>query len=364
MYLPMRAATLLLWLAMSCISGQILAQVPAWALLPFVKVDSVNPILQPRWSPAWRDPISGQEVHWMSHNVLNPAAVVKDGKLYLLFRAQDSSAQAPSGTSRIGLAYSSDGLHFHIHSTPVLYPAHDALLRYEWPGGIEDPRVVKREDGLYVMTYTAYDGHTARLCIASSRDLLHWTKHGLAFPDTPNLWSKSGAIISTYREGGPVAQKIQGKYWMYWGDTHIFLASSSDLIHWYIVRDSSGHLLSVLAPRPHHFDSRLVESGPPPIWTTHGILLIYNGMNAADSLRDPAWPPDMYGVGQAWIDPLHPQRVLHRLTSPFLIPEKTYELHGQVNRVCFAEGLVRLAGKWFLYYGTADSRVAVAVHQP
>jgi predicted GH43/DUF377 family glycosyl hydrolase len=293
MHLPKCHAVLYLWLMMSFISSHILAQAPAWALLPFVKVDSVNPILQPQWSPVWKDPISGQEIHWMSHNVLNPAAMIKDGMCYLLFRAQDSSAQAPSGTSRIGLASSSDGRHFHIFPAPILYPAHDTMLRYEWPGGVEDPRLVKRDDGLYVMTYTAYDGHTARLCIATSRDLLHWTKQGLAFPDTPNLWSKSGAIISTYQTGAPVAQQILGKYWMYWGDTHIFLASSPDLIHWHIVRDSSGHFLSVLAPRPYHFDSRLVESGPPPIWTPHGILLIYNGMNTADSQRDPAWPPDM-----------------------------------------------------------------------
>jgi predicted GH43/DUF377 family glycosyl hydrolase len=43
-------------------------------------------------------------------------------------------------------------------------------------------------------------------------------------------------------------------------------------------------------------------------------------------------------------------------------PEKKYEITGQVNQVCFLEGMVPFNGKWFLYYGTADSKIAVAVH--
>jgi predicted GH43/DUF377 family glycosyl hydrolase len=41
-------------------------------------------------------------------------------------------------------------------------------------------------------------------------------------------------------------------------------------------------------------------------------------------------------------------------------PEKDYEIAGQVNQVCFLEGLVKYKGRWFVYYGTADSKIAVA----
>lgn len=43
--------------------------------------------------------------------------------------------------------------------------------------GCEDPRIVKI-DGIYFMTYTAYDGTTARLSLATSNDLKIWQKHG------------------------------------------------------------------------------------------------------------------------------------------------------------------------------------------
>src|SRR3546814_6385701 len=80
------------------------------------------------------------------------------------------------------------------HAHPVLYPDNDKMQQFEWDGGVEDPRVVLAEDGLFVMTYTAYDG-TARLCVATSRDLVHWVKHGPAFGQAfEGVWTKAGSI--------------------------------------------------------------------------------------------------------------------------------------------------------------------------
>ena len=95
---------------------------------------------------------------------------MRDGKVYLIYRAEDTIGKY-AGTSRIGLAESSDGLHFTRHPAPVLYPDNDAQKKYEWEGGCEDPRVVEDSNGVYYMTYTAFDGKTARMLIASSSDL-------------------------------------------------------------------------------------------------------------------------------------------------------------------------------------------------
>jgi len=107
-----------------------------WALLPFTKVDSVNPILTPG-NGRFADPILHRQVSWEEKDVFNPAAVVKDGTLYLLYRAQDRIGH-PAGTSRIGLASSQDGLHFTRSELPVLYPDNDAEKKLEWEGGCED----------------------------------------------------------------------------------------------------------------------------------------------------------------------------------------------------------------------------------
>jgi predicted GH43/DUF377 family glycosyl hydrolase len=93
------------------------------------------------------------------------------------------------------------------------------MKRYEWEGGIEDPRVVHGPNGTFVMTYTSYDG-TARLCVATSQDLRTWTKHGPAFQkafdgEFRDAWTKSGSIITAPQpDGRLIAAKINGVYWM------------------------------------------------------------------------------------------------------------------------------------------------------
>lgn len=350
-----------------------------WQLTGFIKADSINPILTPS-AGSFNDPIWKKPVNWEEKDVFNPAIVVKDGKVYMLYRAQDKIG-LPGGTSRIGLAESPDGLHFTRAANPVLYPDNDAYKKYEWQGGCEDPRVVEDENGTYYMTYTAFDGKLARLLVATSKDLVHWTKYGPAFKDAYNgkyldKWSKSGSIVSRYENGKIVAVKINGKYWMYWGDKFIWAATSDDLIHWTPLQMKMGQepsvplkgealnmpdLRIVIATRDDRFDNDLVESGPPAMLTDQGIVLIYNGRNLHPNFDNGLLPEGSYAGGQVLIDKNDPLRVVDRSNHYFIRPDKPYEITGQVNRVCFLEGLAQFNNHWFLYYGTADSKIAVAV---
>ena len=97
-------------------------KVKEWSLQNFVKVDSLNPILNPSGKEQFICPVTKQQTAWNERNVLNPAAVVKDGKVYLLFRSQDNNM-----TSRIGLAISDDGVHFTKQPEPVFYPLEDSM---------------------------------------------------------------------------------------------------------------------------------------------------------------------------------------------------------------------------------------------
>lgn len=342
-----------------------------WTFGPFVKSTEINPILLPDSTSTFRCPIRNTMVKWEEKDVFNPAAIVRNDTVFLLYRAEDKTGKY-AGTSRIGLAYSTDGLHFAKHPVPVFYPDNDSLKKYEWEGGCEDPRIVEDENGIYYMTYTAYDGDKARLMIATSADLYHWTKHGLALSfkeerehkmdnslDMKSIWSKSGSIVCKYKNGKSIATKINGHYLMYWGDTNIFYAISNDLIHWRPVVDLNG-LAVVFGPRKGKFDSDLVEPGPPAMLTNYGILLMYNSRN--DTAKgDKRLPQHIYTASQILIDPSNGYNVWYRMDTYFMKPDKPYETTGQVNQVCFIEGLVNYKGKWFLYYGTADSKIAVAV---
>jgi len=329
-----------------------------------------NPIVKADSSYTFMDPIKKQTVKWQRADVFNPAAIVKDGKVYLLYRCEDNPAAALGGrTSRLGLAESEDGIHFKKFPEPVLYPANDSFNKYDFPGGCEDPRLVQTEDGTYVVAYTSWNYETPRLSIAFSKDLFHWEKKGPAFSKAhngkfANEATKSGSIITEMVMGKPVAAKINGKYWMYWGEHIINLAWSENLYDWNPLLDDKGELLAVVRTRPKMFDSDLTECGPPAIITNKGIELFYNGKNATDENADPNLPKGMYSVGEVVFDPNDPQKVISRSDTCFLKPTLPHEVTGQYKAgTTFAEALVFFKGKWFLYYGTADSFVGVAVSE-
>lgn len=333
----------------------------SWQLLGFEKADELNPVLLPDTTTRFFDPIRQDSVKWEGKDVFNPASLVRNDTLFLLYRAEDFVGKF-NGTSRIGLAWSLDGLNLTRLPEPIFYPENDSIKYLEWEGGSEDPRIVENGRGTYFMTYTAYDGDKARLLIASSDDLKTWTKYGSVFTQEKdiNAWSKSGAIVSRLDGSRMVATKINGKYWMYFGDTDLFIASSSDLIKWEPVRDGQGNWKKVLSPRAGMFDSDLVEPGPPAILTDDGILLIYNSRNMQE---DYELPKGTYAAGQALFASHNPVELIDRSDSYFFHPTEPYEMTGQVNNVCFVEGLSFYKGKWFLYYGTADSKIAVAVSE-
>ena len=289
------------------------------------------------WRRASNEPvISPQGNGWEAAGTFNPAVVLRDGKFVMLYRARDAA-----GTSRLGYAESSDGVHFVRRPEPVLSPE----TEYEKDGGVEDPRLVKIGE-TYYLTYTGYNKKDAQLCLATSKDLAHWERKGVILPAYAGKWNvgwtKSGAIVP---------EKIDGKYWMYWLGTaadktdQMGLSYSADLVRWTEALDTP-----VLPKRPGKFDSLVVEPGPAPILTPDGIVLIYNG--ADDKLA--------YRTGVAIFDRKDPRKLISRTNEPIFAPEMEWEKVGQVPNVVFVEGMARQGGRFLIYYGGADKYVGVA----
>ena len=268
--------------------------------------------------------------------VFNPTVVKRGNAYVMLFRAQDAK-----GTSRIGYASATDGVHFVARPEPVLSPE----APYEKNGGVEDPRVVQIGDTFY-LTYTGYNTVDAQLCLATSVDLIHWDRKGVIMPAKRGRWNtgwtKSGAILP---------EQVNGKYWMYYmadakgKPDQTGVAYSTDLLHWTEALDHP-----VLPRRKGHFDSRVTEPGPAPIITKDGIWLVYNG--ADDKL--------VYRTGWALFDLKDPTKLLRRSDQPVFRPERAWERVGQVPNVVFVEGMVRDGSRWLFYYGGADRTVGVA----
>src|SRR5260370_25607975 len=111
----------------------------AWTFGPFVK-PAQNPVITPNPASHFRSPMTDSVVAWEEYATFNPAAVGKDGKLFVLYRAEVASGEQQIGRhpSRLGFAESSDGVRVPRPVAPVLYLDTDGLRQYEVPAGAED----------------------------------------------------------------------------------------------------------------------------------------------------------------------------------------------------------------------------------
>lgn len=373
----MKQSLLLIFITtfISCTSGgrqseDGVGRLPDWAFGGFERPENVNPVISPIDNTWFYCPLTEDSVAWESNDTFNPAATIYDEEIVVLYRAEDKSGIGIGRrTSRLGYATSADGVTFQRRSTPVFYPDNDSQKSLEWPGGCEDPRIAVTVDGLYVMMYTQWNRDIPRLAVATSKDLVHWTKYGPAFAKAYdgkfyNMACKSGSILTELIDGRQVIKKVGGKYFMYWGEEHVFAATSEDLVNWTPIVNIDGSLKKLFSPRDGYFDSQLTECGPPAIYTPKGIVLLYNGKNHSGK-GDKCYTPNVYAAGQALFDANDPTHLISRLDEPFFRPMDSFEKSGQyVDGTVFIEGMVYFKGKWYLYYGCADSKVGVAVYDP
>jgi predicted GH43/DUF377 family glycosyl hydrolase len=265
--------------------------------------------------------------------VFNPTVIQVGSQLAMIYRRNGSRTVG----SRFQLAFSDDGRTFVPYAgNPVMVP--DQQYDYN---GCEDPRVV-RFDEVYYLTYGGNWGHAyTGQCLATSTDLIHWDKKGVALqPQGWNNQAKAGVIVP---------EMIGGKYIMYFAgqakewQPSIGMAVSKDLVHWTQPLDHS-----LMSARPDYFDSLGVECGATPIVLPEGILLIYNGWN----------PAHVHKTGWVLFSKNDPSKVLKRCEAPFIEPQFAYEIDGR-HVFTFTEGAVFFKGLWRFYYGGADKWIGV-----
>ena len=330
-----------------------------WAIGPFTKVE--QPVLTPKPDSTFTCPVSGEIEQWEISNVFAPAAVVKDDAVHYFYRADGPAKQDSDGrefhTCRIGLASSTDGLHFTRRSEPVLSPENDFLKKYTWDRGLWDPHITEDENGTYFLQYNTDNGKTHRRCVATSKDLVNWEKHGSIFRKSrgDDYYAINGLVIWRQDKHRKIAARINGKYWMYY-DHHARIAVSDNLIDWEPLDKQ------IWAPdyRAGYFDSASGEPGTAMI-TDDGILFIYNAQNHPERGDPEAKGRWVWTLGQALIDPQDPTRLLDRLDKPFLFADRKWEIEGLTPyTTVMHDGMVFFKDRWHLYYGAADHVVALA----
>lgn len=309
-----------------------------------------NPVIEPIYGSVWE-----------SDGTFNPAAIEDDeGTVHILYRAVGGD-----GISRIGYAKSLDGKDFS-HRLP--YPVFEASRGYGMPdpekvmgpisyspyiytsggswGGAEDPRAVLIDNKVY-MVYTAFEGWNSMRIALTSISLKdfkagnwNWKKPKLI--SSPENRSKNWLIFP---------EKINGKF--------AVLHSISPKVLVDYVDDLDKFNDIIYSPRPegpqpgrkNSWDFLLKGSGPPPVKTELGWLLLYHALEKHST--------DKYRLGAMILDKDDPTKVLHRSIHPILSPDVHYENDGKPG-VVYASGALIRGDDLFVYYGGGDKVVCVA----
>ena len=292
---------------------------------------------------------------WESRATFNTAALYEDGKVHFVYRALGDS-----DLSVLGYATSSDGVTIDERSEEPIY-----IPREPWEtpggqvyktfadhfasgggyGGIEDPRITKVEDTVY-MTYVAFDGATEpRVALTSipvedflKRNWKNWKKPKLISP--PGMVNKNAVIFP---------EKINGKYVVIhrvYPNILIDVVDDLNFDNTYL----KGHYF--IPPRKGHWDSKKIGAGAPPILTKDGWLFIYQSVGHQD--------PGRYKIGAMVLDKNDPSKVLDRANNPIISPDAHYENAGFKAGVVYPCGAVVKDNNLFVYYGGADTVVCAA----
>ncbi|MGC2427668.1 MAG: hypothetical protein WA421_11575 [Nitrososphaeraceae archaeon] len=288
-----------------------------------------NPILLPN-----------KDNWWESKAVFNPAVLYDGNKIHMLYRAIGEYEQY---ISRLGYAYSTDGLNFE-RKKQIAFESTQEYEKY----GIEDPRLVMVDNQIY-FTYVVLSDYVSKQPVGLT---------ALAATVDFDNYARLGIITSKGSDNKDVVifpERINGKYFFLhrprtWIGQRIGIDKPSIWI-------GEGKSLSkfenhtLLLKPEQQWEELKIGSGPPPIKTRHGWLLIYHGVD-----RDL-----IYRAGAALLDLDNPVKIIARTKKPILEPEEPYEKEGDVKNVVFPTGTCIIDDKLYVYYGGGDKVCCLAV---
>lgn len=297
-----------------------------------------NPILCPNPSHEWEH-----------DGAFNGCVAYHDGTYHMVYRAL-SSEKRQNGVnmrvSSVGYANSKDGIHFS--NQRQLFGPTEVWEIY----GVEDPRITYFNGKFYIF-YTAlstypFSAYGIKTAVAITQDFKTFQKYPVStfnakamalFPDL--VKGKMGALITMNTDFPPA--KIAVAYFdreedmwspYYWDELY---------------EHSSSHVINLLR------DIRdQVELGSAPIKTKEGWLVLYSYIG--DYLSN----EKKFGIEAMLLDLDHPRHVIGRTQGSLLDPQAEYELRGDVPNVIFPSGGLIKNDELYVYYGAADTRVALA----
>jgi len=305
---------------------------------PVIRRHSGNPVL------------SAGDVPYPATLVFNAGVARFKGRYVMVFRNDygDAAARRLDGTN-LGLAYSDDGVSWHVTDRPCLAMETDEIHR------AYDPRLTVIGDRCY-MCFAVDTRHGICGGVAVTDDFEHFEVLSLSAPDNRNM------VLFPERIGGRFA-RLERPFPVYGRGASeafdIWYSDSPDCRDW-------GNAQLVLGSEQVRFCNSKIGPAAPPIRTERGWLTLFHAVDKDEKRVFESWHGrwiKRYTAGVMLLDLADPPRVVGLARRPVMVPEPAYayEMQGFRGGVIFPCGLIAEPdGSVKIYYGAADTVVALA----
>lgn len=291
-------------------------------------------------APVWKytgNPIIGRNPVKNVARIFNSAVMPYEDGFIGVFRGEQLD-----GIPHVYLGRSSDGINWSFDEEKV--PFTDAEGNSFMPRYAYDPRLVKVEDTYYIIWCTDFYG--AAIGMARTKDFKTFERL-----ENPFLPYNRNAVLFPRKINGNFVMLSRPSDGGHTGFGDIFLSESPDMIYW-------GKHRHVMSKGAQWWQSLKIGGGAAPIETSEGWLMFYHGVSSTCN-------GFVYSIGGVILDIDEPSKVRYRCKNFLITPEEEYEERGFVPNVCFPCATLQdnETGRIAIYYGAADSYVAVAFTQ-
>ncbi|MCM8729526.1 glycosidase [Hephaestia sp. GCM10023244] len=256
------------------------------------------------------------------------------GRFGIMVRAVPTQQGDRSDTGVIWAGWSDDGRTFEMEDTPAIVPGPDAIDI----GGVEDPTVLRTDDG-YVVYYTGVEADRAHgeMLYATGPSIDALVKQGVALASSKTAGNTKEATVGRTADG----------HWRLWYEYAADNASRVGLAIGPGVAGPWDEQPTPFLPRPNSWDNWHLSTGPMLMDTPDCPVMFYNG-----ATRDARWR-----IGWVAFD-RDCRRVIDRGIEPLIIPPPVDDR--SATDIAFAASVIVRDGTIWLYYSLEDRRLARA----
>ncbi len=258
-----------------------------------------------------------------------------DGRLGIMLRAVPAMDMPRSDTGHIWAGWSHDGVTFEMLDKPSIIGGPEV----QDIGGVEDPTVLRMEDGSYVVYYTGVTADMAHgemfYAVGPSIDQL--TKTGVVLASTKSMGNTKEATVSRTADGR-------------WRLFYEYATEDASRVGLAIGPDVAGPWTekpTPFMPREDGWDNWHLSTGPMLMDDPNCPVMFYNGAthDARWRIGWIAFSPDCLTVTDRCVQPL---------VTPPPVDDRTD------TDIAFAASAILKDGDIWLYYSLEDRRLARA----